>query len=77
MLEKIFGPYRDYSLFVLRLFVGAVFIAHGALKLFGGLKVLLHCEQGFKRVKGYAAIKQVVAAIEAEQAEGRKLRSAA
>ena len=38
MLEKIFGPYRDYSLFVLRLFVGAVFIAHGALKLFGGLK---------------------------------------
>lgn len=37
MLEKIFGPYRDYSLFVLRLFVGAVFIAHGALKLFAGL----------------------------------------
>ena len=37
MLEKIFGPYRDYSLFVLRLFVGAVFITHGALKLFGGL----------------------------------------
>ena len=39
--------------------------------------VLLHCEQGFKRVKGYAAIKQVVAAIEAEQAEGRKIKSAA
>jgi hypothetical protein len=39
--------------------------------------VLLHCEQGFKRVKGYAAIKQVVAAIEAEQAEGRRLKSAA
>jgi uncharacterized membrane protein YphA (DoxX/SURF4 family) len=37
MLEKIFGPYRDYSLFVLRLFVGGVFIAYGALKLFGGL----------------------------------------
>jgi len=37
MLEKIFSPYRDYSLFILRLFVGAVFIAHGALKLFGGL----------------------------------------
>lgn len=37
MLEKIFGPYRDYSLFVLRLFVGGVFIAHGALKLFAGL----------------------------------------
>ena len=38
--------------------------------------VLLHYEQGFKRVKGYASIKQVVAAIEAEQAEGRKLKSA-
>jgi len=37
MLEKIFGPYRDYSLFVLRLFVGGVFVGHGALKLFGGL----------------------------------------
>ena len=37
MLEKIFGPYRDYALFVLRLFVGAVFVAHGSLKLFGGL----------------------------------------
>jgi len=39
--------------------------------------VLLHCEQGFKRVKGYAAIKQVVAAMAAEQAESRKLKSAA
>jgi len=28
-------------------------------------------------VKGYAAIKQVVAAIEAEQAKGRKLKSTA
>ena len=37
MLEKLFAPYRDYSIFILRLFVGAVFIAHGALKLFGGL----------------------------------------
>ena len=37
MLEKLFAPYRDYSLFILRLFVGGVFIAHGALKLFGGL----------------------------------------
>jgi putative oxidoreductase len=37
MLEKIFGPYRNYSLFVLRLFVGIVFLGHGALKLFGGL----------------------------------------
>src|SRR3990170_1343309 len=39
--------------------------------------VLLHCEQGFKRVKGYAGIKQVMAAIEAEQTEGRKIKSAA
>jgi len=39
--------------------------------------VLLHCERGFKRVKGYAAIKQVVAAIEAEQAQSRRLKSAA
>lgn len=38
MLEKIFAPYRDYSVFVLRLFVGGVFVAYGALKLFGGLK---------------------------------------
>ena len=37
MLEKIFGPYRDYSLFVLRLFLGALFIVYGALKLFAGL----------------------------------------
>jgi hypothetical protein len=39
--------------------------------------VLLHCEQGFKRIKGYAGIKQVMTAIEAEQAEGRKVKSAA
>jgi len=38
MLEKIFAPYRDYSLFVLRLFVGGVFIAYGSLKLFGGIQ---------------------------------------
>jgi len=38
MLEKIFGPCRDYALFVLRLFVGIVFVAHGWLKLFGGLQ---------------------------------------
>jgi uncharacterized membrane protein YphA (DoxX/SURF4 family) len=38
MLERIFGPCRDYALFVLRLFVGAVFIGHGWLKLFGGLQ---------------------------------------
>lgn len=48
MLEKIFGPYRDYSLFVLRLFVGGVFITHGSLKLFGGL----HGFAGFLRQHG-------------------------
>ncbi len=39
--------------------------------------VLLHCEQGFRRIKGYAAIKTVRAVIETQQAEGRKLKSAA
>lgn len=38
MLERIFGPFRDYALFVLRLFVGIVFLVYGALKLFGGLE---------------------------------------
>lgn len=38
MLEKIFAPCRDYALFVLRLFVGIVFVSHGWLKLFGGLQ---------------------------------------
>ena len=33
MLEKIFGPCRDYSLFVLRIFVGIVFLTYGWLKL--------------------------------------------
>ena len=31
--------------------------------------VLLHCEQQFKRVKGYASIGEVVAAIDATQRE--------
>ncbi len=31
--------------------------------------VLLHCEKGFKRVKGHAAIEAVVAAIDASHAE--------
>jgi len=39
--------------------------------------VLLHCERGFKRVKGYAGIKELMATIEAEQAEGKKVKSAA
>jgi len=39
--------------------------------------VCLHCEKGFRRVKGFAAIPQVMAAIEAEQEDERKLKSAA
>jgi hypothetical protein len=31
--------------------------------------LLLYCEGQFKKVKGYAVIAQVIAAIEAEQAE--------
>ena len=31
--------------------------------------VLLYCEQQFRRVKGFAGIAQVMATIEAEQAE--------
>ena len=38
MLEKIFDPYRDYSLFILRLFVGVVFLVYGFKKLFVGLE---------------------------------------
>lgn len=39
--------------------------------------VLLHCETGFKRIKGYAEIAAVVAAIEAEQAEKVEQKRAA
>jgi transposase-like protein len=39
--------------------------------------VCVHCEQGFKRVKGYKGIKAVVERIEAEQAEEGKLKTAA
>lgn len=63
MLEKIFAPYRDYSFFVLRLFVGGVFVAHGALKLFGGLKGFA----GFLQQAGVPApdlMAPVVAAVE-------------
>jgi len=44
MLAKIFGPGRDYSLFVLRIFVGIVFLVHGYLKLgnMGGFVGFLH-----------------------------------
>jgi transposase-like protein len=39
--------------------------------------VCLHCEKGFKRVKGFASIPDVIARIEAEQADKKKLKSAA
>lgn len=39
--------------------------------------VCLHCEQGFKRIKGYASIAAVVQKIEALQAEGQSLPAAA
>jgi uncharacterized membrane protein YphA (DoxX/SURF4 family) len=38
MLEKIFGPYRDYSLLVLRVFLGALFLTYGTLKFLGGVQ---------------------------------------
>ena len=38
MLEKIFGPYRDYAFLVLRIFVGTVFLTYGALKFSGGVQ---------------------------------------
>jgi transposase-like protein len=39
--------------------------------------VCMHCEKGFKRVKGFASIPDVIAMIEAEQADEKKLKSAA
>ncbi len=40
--------------------------------------VLLHCEEGFRRIKGYADIPDVIAAIEAEQAaDPQQVRPAA
>ncbi len=37
MLEKLFAPYRDYSLLFLRLAVGGIFIAQGLVKFIGGV----------------------------------------
>jgi transposase-like protein len=39
--------------------------------------VLLYCEKGFQRVKGYAAIKEVIASIDREQANEDSLKIAA
>ncbi len=37
MLEKLFAPYKDYSLLLLRLAVGGIFISYGVIKFIGGL----------------------------------------
>ncbi len=37
MLEKLFAPYRDYSLLFLRLAVGGIFVAQGVIKFIGGV----------------------------------------
>jgi putative transposase len=39
--------------------------------------VCLHCEKGFRRVKGFASIPDVIAMIEVEQADEKKLKPAA
>jgi hypothetical protein len=39
--------------------------------------VCLYCERGFKRVKGYAFISDVIATIENEQSDDKELKSAA
>ena len=39
--------------------------------------VCLHCEKGFRRVKGFALIRDVIATIEAEQVYDKKLSDAA
>ncbi len=39
MLETIFGRYRDYSLLVLRFFVGIVFLPMALLSLWAAFKV--------------------------------------
>jgi hypothetical protein len=39
--------------------------------------VLLHCEKGFRRVKGYGNIAEVVANIEKEEGDQKALETAA
>ena len=39
--------------------------------------VLLYCEEGFRGVKGFASIPDVIASIEAEQKENIALKDAA
>jgi hypothetical protein len=36
----------------------------------------LYCEKGFKKVRGYASIPAVIAAIKAEQVEKEELKAA-
>jgi len=63
MLERIFGRYQEYSLMVLRLGVGIIFVGYGAVKLFGGLSDFVSfLEQA--RVPFPSIVAPVVAAIE-------------
>ncbi|MDP6558912.1 MAG: DoxX family protein [Candidatus Binatia bacterium] len=38
MLEKVFGPFKDYSLLLLRIGIGGVFLAHGVIKFASGVQ---------------------------------------
>ena len=38
MLERVFGSFKDYSLLLLRIGVGGVFLGHGAIKFAGGVQ---------------------------------------
>jgi putative oxidoreductase len=62
MLERIFDPLKDYSILVLRLGIGAVFIAHGYLKLTGLQQFAGFLEQTGTPFVGIMA--PVVAAVE-------------
>ncbi len=39
--------------------------------------VCLHCEKGFKRIKGFASISDVIATIEEKQSNDKELKFAA
>lgn len=62
MLEKLFDPLKDYSIFVLRLAIGGVFIGHGYLKLAGLQQFASFLEQTGTPFPGIVA--PAVAAVE-------------
>ncbi len=65
-IESMFSTVRD---------------CEGNIKRYRGMSqrwlaaVCLHCEKGFRRVKGFASIHDVIATIEAEQVYDKKLKS--